>query len=57
VACCDVPDEVLMPRNTWADKTAYDRQARKLARMFADNFRQFEDMVTEEVRAAGPKVD
>jgi phosphoenolpyruvate carboxykinase (ATP) len=56
-ACCDVPDEVLRPRNTWADKTAYDRQARKLARMFADNFRQFEDMVTEEVRAAGPKVD
>jgi phosphoenolpyruvate carboxykinase (ATP) len=56
-ACCDVPNEVLRPRNTWTDKTAYDQQAHKLARMFADNFRQFEDMVTEEVRAAGPKVD
>jgi phosphoenolpyruvate carboxykinase (ATP) len=56
-ACCDVPDEVLRPRNTWTDKTAYDGQARKLARMFAANFRQFEDMVTEEVRAAGPKMD
>jgi phosphoenolpyruvate carboxykinase (ATP) len=56
-ACCDVPNEVLRPRNTWADKTAYDQQAHKLAHMFAGNFRQFEDMVTEEVRTAGPKVD
>ncbi len=54
-ACCDVPDEVLKPRNTWADKTAYDQQARKLAHMFIDNFRQFEDMVDEDIRAAGPR--
>ena len=55
--CPNVPAEVLKPRNTWADKTAYDQQARKLARMFADNFRQFEDMVAEDVRAAGPRAD
>jgi len=55
--CPNVPAEVLKPRNTWADKAAYDRQARKLAHMFADNFRQFEDMVTDDVRAAGPRVD
>jgi phosphoenolpyruvate carboxykinase (ATP) len=57
VACCDVPDEVLRPRDTWEDKSAYDQQARKLARMFIDNFQQFEDMVAEDVRAAGPRID
>lgn len=56
-ACCDVPDEVLRPRSTWTDKSAYDEQARKLARMFADNFRQYEDTVADDVRAASPRID
>ena len=56
-ACCDVPAEVLKPRNTWEDKAAFDQQARKLAQMFAENFRPFEDMVDEGVSAAGPKTD
>jgi phosphoenolpyruvate carboxykinase (ATP) len=54
LACPDVPADVLTPRNTWADKAAYDAQARKLARMFADNFRTFEPQVSGDVRAAGP---
>jgi phosphoenolpyruvate carboxykinase (ATP) len=49
-----VPDEVLRPRNTWADPQAYDRQARDLARRFTENFKQFEKDVTPEVSAAGP---
>jgi phosphoenolpyruvate carboxykinase (ATP) len=53
--CPDVPDEVLWPRDTWADKEAYDRQANKLARMFVENFGQFEDGVSEHIRAAGPR--
>jgi phosphoenolpyruvate carboxykinase (ATP) len=56
-ACCNVPDQVLRPRNTWEDKTAYDQQARRLAHMFIDNFQQFEDMVDEDIRAAGPRID
>ena len=56
-ACCDIPREVLKPRSTWEDKAAYDQQARKLARMFVKNFQQFEDSVTENIRAAGPEVD
>jgi phosphoenolpyruvate carboxykinase (ATP) len=54
--CPDVPTEVLWPRDTWADNDAYDRQARKLAEMFVENFRQFEDDVSKPVRAAGPRL-
>jgi phosphoenolpyruvate carboxykinase (ATP) len=51
----DVPDEVLWPRDTWPAPEAYDEQARKLAGMFVDNFRQYEEAVTDRVRAAGPR--
>lgn len=52
----DVPDHVLQPRNTWSDGEAYDAQAKVLARMFVDNFKQYEDEVSKEVAAAGPKI-
>src|SRR5262249_20294803 len=55
-ACPGVPAEVLDPRTTWADSAAYDVQAQKLATMFAENFRNFADKVSDEVRAAGPQV-
>ena len=48
----DVPAEVLNPRNTWADKSAYDAKAKDLASRFRDNDTQFE--MPEPVRAAGP---
>lgn len=49
-----VPADVLNPRTTWADKSAYDAQATKLVGMFIENFKQFEDGVSPEVIAAGP---
>jgi phosphoenolpyruvate carboxykinase (ATP) len=52
-----VPKEVLNPRGTWSDPAAYDRQARKLAGMFRENFKQFEDETPKEVVAAGPRAD
>ncbi len=55
-SCPGVPDEVLQQRDTWADPKAYDEQAQKLARMFVQNFEQFEDHVDAEVLAAGPTV-
>jgi phosphoenolpyruvate carboxykinase (ATP) len=50
-----VPPEVLNPRNTWSDREAYDIQARKLARMFTENFRAFEEDASRDVIAAGPR--
>ncbi|HEX8025744.1 MAG TPA: phosphoenolpyruvate carboxykinase (ATP), partial [Candidatus Limnocylindrales bacterium] len=49
-----VPSEVLIPRNTWADKAAYDAAATKLAGMFHRNFAAYADGVSEAVRGAGP---
>jgi len=51
-----VPQAVLDPRATWQDPTAYDAKAQKLAAMFRDNFKQYEEQATPEVRAAGPQV-
>jgi len=53
--CPDVPAEVLWPRDTWADKAAYDARARQLAQMFVDNFRAYEDRVSAAVSGAGPQ--
>ena len=52
--CPDVPSEVLRPRDTWSDPSAYDDQARKLAAMFKENFEKYADGVPDEVRSAGP---
>ena len=52
--CPGVPDEVLDARGTWADKAAYDAQARDLVGRFHDNFAQFAREVDKEVQAAAP---
>jgi phosphoenolpyruvate carboxykinase (ATP) len=54
--CPGVPDEILNPKNTWANKDAYDRKANELAKSFVANFSKFEDQANEEIMAASPKV-
>jgi phosphoenolpyruvate carboxykinase (ATP) len=52
--CPGVPSEVLVPRDAWQDKSAYDVAANKLALLFVNNFKTYEGGVAEEVRSAGP---
>jgi phosphoenolpyruvate carboxykinase (ATP) len=56
-SCPEVPAEVLIPRNTWEDKAAYDEKARDLARRFNENFKKYSDGVSEAVRKVAPAVD
>lgn len=52
--CENVPSEVLNPRNTWADKEAYDKKAETLATSFKTNFRKYEENANQEILEGGP---
>ena len=55
MTCPNVPDELLNPRNTWADKSAYDEQANQLADLFNTNFERFKEKANEDILSAAPK--
>ena len=56
-ACEGVPAELLDPRNSWADKNAYDDKARNLAEQFNKNFAQYASAANEEILSAAPSVE
>ncbi len=53
--CPGVPDEVLQPRQTWANEKEYDAKALELAQQFKENFNKFNN-VSNEIKQAGPLV-
>ena len=54
VAVPGVDSSLLDPASTWADRAAYGREARELARMFRDNFKQFTDDAGQAVAPGRP---
>ena len=57
VTCPEVPDEILNPINTWADKDAYMKKALDLAGQFNKNFEKFADYANEEILAGAPNAE
>ena len=53
--CPGVPSEILSARETWKNDEGFYAQSNKLARMFNDNFVQFESYANEEIMAGAPK--
>jgi phosphoenolpyruvate carboxykinase (ATP) len=55
-SCEGVPADILDPRNSWSDKSAYDEKAKNLAEQFIKNFSQYASAANEETLAAAPKI-
>ncbi|UOQ64455.1 phosphoenolpyruvate carboxykinase (ATP) [Hymenobacter volaticus] len=53
----NVPDHILDPRDTWANKEAYDRTAADLATKFVNNFKKYADFANAEILAGAPKAE
>ena len=51
-----IEPHLLYPMKTWRDKAGFDQTARKLVRMFQENFVKYEKHVDADVRAAAPEV-
>jgi len=49
--CPDVPNEILLPRKAWADKAAYDSNAKKLFELFQNNSKRYEGGIRAKVVA------
>ena len=54
-SCPGVPTELLSPRSTWNNDEAYYKTAFKLSNAFRNNFTQFEEVASEDIRRGGPQ--
>ncbi|KAJ3356038.1 Protein kinase C-like 1 [Allomyces javanicus] len=55
--CPNVPDNVLHPKKAWTGSAAeFDSMVQKLAKLFVDNFKLYQDQASAAVINAGPKI-
>ena len=50
-----IPSDVLQPIKTWNNSNDYDATADNLASMFIENFKRYQQGVSEAVNASSPK--
>lgn len=55
-SCPGVPENILNPRNTWANPADYDKKAKELAELFNRNFEEYQSDVPAEVLAQKPTI-
>lgn len=54
-SCPGVPSALLIPKNTWDDKKAYEATKAKLIALFNQNFKKYAAGVNAKIIAAGPR--
>jgi phosphoenolpyruvate carboxykinase (ATP) len=54
--CPRVPKNILNPQKLWQNKEAFDEKRKFIVQLFNKNFERYANNVTEEIRAAGPKI-
>jgi phosphoenolpyruvate carboxykinase (ATP) len=55
-SCPNVPDEILNPRNTWANQDDYDAKRIELAGKFLQNFKKYEAGCSPQILSAAPQI-
>lgn len=54
VSCPDVPNAILNPIGTWKNEDEYEEVANRLAKLFVDNFKKYEESAGTDIQAAAP---
>ena len=55
-SCPGVPEEILEPRNSWKDKSEFEKTAVSLANSFVKNFEQYASGASKEILGAAPQI-
>lgn len=56
LSCPGVPDELLIPENTWKDREQFRHTVRYLINLFVNNFEEYKKFISSEVYSAGPVI-
>ena len=53
--CTNVPDELLNPKKSWTGTADFKDEVTKLGELFSENFKNYADEASDEVKKAGPQ--